>query len=796
MEELEKTKILIVHDRPENILSLETILENEPCEVVKALSGNEALAQVVANDFAMVLFDVQMPGMEGFETAELMRSNKKTEHVPIIFVTAISKEKKHIFKGYQSGAVDYIFKPVNPDMLKNKIRLLMDLHRQKQLIENSNIQWEEANKKILEQQKAVIEEERLKLLLQMAGATANELDQPILNLLEIIQMMESNMGDSDKLTQHMAKLTEIGKKIAAIIKKAQIVHHDTQTVFPDGESRFNIDHDLSILHVEYEEVFFKVVKNILEEQGAANISNAVSIKDAKEQLEKNKYNIILLEYNLPDGNAIDLLTHIKDLNINVPAVMITGHGNEKIAVKSLQAGCSEYLSKRDFSRDALFSAIRNALEKFRVKREFDTAIAEMARMSTRDGLTGLYNHRHMIKILDNEFYRAKRYGTDLSCLLLDLDFFKDVNDTFGHQFGDFVLKEFSRRIERTSRDSDYCFRYGGEEFLMLLPHIDIEGALQKAESIRTEIDTQPYDDGTDKTTVTVSIGVASFKECIPAKPEDLLGFADKAAYQAKTEGRNRIVAYRKKSAPQDKGKVVPGGKDLNYLKNHLASILEKTKQSSISSLELLIRETREPGLKERSQQFVKYLTLIGEKLCLPRPLIETFRRVALLHNCFSIMLEKLVTSAGDTLTEEEDIIKHHPYMVNDLAEMFDFFSDERSVLLHHHENYDGTGYPEGLKGDQIPLGARMFRVVDALVAMTSKRTYKKILSMEEAIAELSDNAGRQFDPSLVSMLLDIIKLHETKRSSDDSPAQAKDKAESEIAELGKKGILGQPPSRP
>ena len=131
----EKIKILLVDDRPENLLVLENILEDPGLEFYKATSGNEALGLVLGNDFALVLLDVQMPGMDGFEIAELMRGIEKTKNIPIIFVTAISKEQKHIFKGYEAGAVDYLFKPLEPEILKSKVKVFLELHIQKILLQ-------------------------------------------------------------------------------------------------------------------------------------------------------------------------------------------------------------------------------------------------------------------------------------------------------------------------------------------------------------------------------------------------------------------------------------------------------------------------------------------------------------------------------------------------------------------------------------------------------------------------------------------------------------------------------------
>jgi signal transduction histidine kinase len=148
MNKMEKQSILLVDDRPENLLALESILEDPALHLVKAASGNEALGLMLEHDFAMVLLDVQMPDMDGFETATLMRGSEKTRHVPIIFVTAISKERQYVFKGYDAGAVDYLFKPVDPEILKSKVNVFLDLHRQKSLLKIQADNLEKKNREL------------------------------------------------------------------------------------------------------------------------------------------------------------------------------------------------------------------------------------------------------------------------------------------------------------------------------------------------------------------------------------------------------------------------------------------------------------------------------------------------------------------------------------------------------------------------------------------------------------------------------------------------------------------------
>ncbi len=542
MEKTEKTNILLVDDRPENLLALETILKRPGLGLIKASSGNEALGMILEYDFALVLLDVQMPEMDGFETAELMRGNEETRHIPIIFVTAISKERKHVFRGYETGAVDYLFKPLDPDILLGKVNVFLDLYQQKRALKEMTRDLEE---------------------------TVREL--------------------------------ETGKRVIE---------------------------------------------------------------------EKNKL--------------------LNDLSI-------------------------------------------------------------------RDGLTGLYNHRHMENVSKQEFIRAARYQTDLSCLLMDLDYFKKVNDTFGHAFGDVVLKAFALRVKQNLRSADLAFRYGGEEFMVLLPHTGIEGARQTAEKLRAYCETNPYTDGSTSTIVTVSIGLASLNEYDLQNAGELISYADKALYRAKAEGRNRISAYLEKFPDAVSLEEISVSHDIHYFKEQLSAILNKTKTASMASLHLLAKSKGGDMFEKHNRRVRHYIDLMGHKLFLPPSIIETFNRAASMHDSFkSLMSESLINSRKKLTDEERTRIEDDPYVLAELTELFDFFSDERSVLLYHHENFDGSGYPEGLEGDQIPMGARIFALVDAFVAMTSDRSYKEKLTIERAAIELEAYAGKQFDPKLVPILLNII----------------------------------------
>ena len=221
-------------------------------------------------------------------------------------------------------------------------------------------------------------------------------------------------------------------------------------------------------------------------------------------------------------------------------------------------------------------------------------------------------------------------------------------------------------------------------------------------------------------------------------------------------------------------------KNLQHLKENLSAILEKAKNSSIESLELLTHDIGGEEHKQHNHDAKRYIKLIGEKLALPPAIIETFNRAANFHDNFKVLLIKTSNARNKMSNKEErNEIEDHPYMLSELIELFDFFANEKTILQYHHENFDGTGYPNGLKEHEIPLGARLFALTDAIAAMLSKRLYKDKLSPEEMVVELADKAGTQFDPMLVSLFFDIIE----KQKLFSMPLEVLEKAREKVLQI-------------
>jgi len=543
---------------------------------------------------------------------------------------------------------------------------------------------------------------------------------------------------------------------------------------------------MKVLIAEDENISRRRLEKALEDMNYEVISCRDGLEAWKAIEPEDAPHLLILDWVMPGMDGIELCRKARKQakEIYTYILLLTSKGEEDDIIKGMEAGADDYITK-PFNKHELEVRLKAGRRIVGLSKENLEIRDTLRTQAIRDGLTGLYNRRYMTEILEREFSRALRYQTDLSCLLFDIDFFKDINDTFGHAFGDLVLRKISTFLEKDLKKSDSAFRYGGEEFLILLPDTHIEGARTMAEKIRTTCETKTHNDGANSTTVTVSIGVASVKHHHTSESKELIAFADKALYHAKAEGRNRVKVYMEESTAQSADGEISKDKGFRYLKENLSSILEKTKKASIESLDLMVRDICASKPRKDNQKVSEYFTLIGERLRLPPSIIDTFKRSASLHENFNILLEKKLKSESKTLnTDKKTRAEDGPYMMAELTRLFDFFANERSVLLHHHENFDGTGYPEGLKGNEVPLGARIFAIVDAIVNLTSEQSFEKNITTEKVIEKLADNAGKQFDPMLVSLFFEIIEENKMLSVHGDALTKAKEKVSNLLSAKG------------
>jgi diguanylate cyclase (GGDEF)-like protein/putative nucleotidyltransferase with HDIG domain len=361
------------------------------------------------------------------------------------------------------------------------------------------------------------------------------------------------------------------------------------------------------------------------------------------------------------------------------------------------------------------------------------------KLALTDPLTGLGNHRHFHDRLERELIEAERDACSFSLCMIDIDDFKRVNDLFGHPSGDRVLS----RLAATLRQNGEAFRLGGDEFALLLPGYDEAQAVSTASSI---IDRIAHLGLEHIGSVTVSAGVATFPRQAPDRGE-LIRLADSALYWAKENGKNRVHVYR------------PDVVELAELRRLATGPDRAARFRAAASLAKAV-DLRDTYTGSHSARVAELAARVASRLGLDQEQIELARLAGSLHDLGKLAIpEEILRKPGPLTGPERLVLERHPQIG---FRMLDSLGIEPVAewILHHHERWDGTGYPDRLPGSQIPLGARIIFVVDAYDAMTSDRVYRGRLSQMEALSELERCAGTQFDPGVVAALAEELELVE------------------------------------
>jgi diguanylate cyclase (GGDEF)-like protein len=356
--------------------------------------------------------------------------------------------------------------------------------------------------------------------------------------------------------------------------------------------------------------------------------------------------------------------------------------------------------------------------------------------ASTDALTGLLNHGAMQVRVREEIARAAREELPLCCVLIDLDDFKRVNDELGHPAGDELLRRVADALRAEVRPYDQVARYGGDEFVLVLPGTEEQAARAVAERVRARVRAgAPI--GQDGPLGNCSIGVSAWEPGMEA--DDLLGAADRALLLAKRMGKGRVAVANPDAE-----------EELARLQREDAS------PAAVHALAAAI-DARDDYSHGHSEQVVQLATSVAMLLGLTRETVERIAHAALLHDVGKLAIPHEILRKTGTLDDAEwGVMAQHPVLGEGILRRLPQLAPIAPIVRHEHEHWDGSGYPDGLRGPQIPVGSRIILACDAYVAMITRRPYRPALRREAAMAELRAAAGSQFDPTVVDALLDVL----------------------------------------
>jgi diguanylate cyclase (GGDEF)-like protein len=400
------------------------------------------------------------------------------------------------------------------------------------------------------------------------------------------------------------------------------------------------------------------------------------------------------------------------------------------------------------------------------------AFLQVEARATHDRLTGIANRETLLTTLVAEVERATRHHSGLSVALIDIDRFKPINDTYGHKSGDAILRQVANVIADNIRGSDLLGRYGGEEFMLILPETQPDEAVVLAEKLRSLVAAHSLlIAGQQRLQVTISVGVAG-EIGSQLQVDALVDQADAAMYAAKQLGRDRTYLYRAvdENAPVRRA---PISSEHRHAATAIGRWANDTATEALASV--LAPQPHHRG--RPSDMIASLATGIALEMGLPREEIERIRVASLLHDLGKLAVPPEILDKPTALSDGEwQAIGEHPRIGQVILEQASSLREAIPVVLHHHERFNGGGYPHGLRGNEIPIGARIVSVADAYHAMVHDRPYKTALGHEAALAELRANAGTQFDPEVVNLfcavyadgvppdgLEEVYRLHERAR---------------------------------
>ncbi len=754
---LEAETVLVVHSSRHMRRRLSRVLAGR-YHILEADSGSRTLELIGASHVDLIVLDSEVEGTSGYALCRVLKESPHWKHIPVILVTAESNTAGKV-EGLNAGADDCLSESCHEAELMARVRASLRLRKnerelsvQRQLLDDYAQRLEGEMEKARQANHKFSRDNAMLDQLNRELKASRFKEQVLIGQEQLLHRISDIIRMSFNMNENVGKMLEelaghFSLDCCFVILPSDDEPADTirsEYVTADEYALMPRDEDLAIL---------EIFRENFQPQQALIVSDV-----SRDRLVEPFRRKVLTTYPVRSLFYVPITYEEKLLGL------LGGHKCESETVWTTEN--NNFLKSVS---DQLSSGVTNARLYARVQRQAIT-----------DGLTGLFNHRTGQEKLADQLRLAERYQRNLAVVMIDVDHFKSINDSYGHPCGDTVLKTLARIIRSDCRDVDIPVRYGGEEFLLVLPEVNQEGALVVAERIRRHVAREVIKHEEIEITVTASLGVAAYPEDAEGA-QALLDLADKALYMSKRLGRNQVHSAAdliftdfssgqgaaaaggeaSKAAPSPARGAVEPGQPPGALADELVPEVVEMVKALASAL-----YSKSEYNKEHHLETARFAELLAKVMGLSQQQVEQIRVASLLHDVGVLSIpETIINKSGLVTDDEMEIITQHPQLGAQLLRPIHALKDICDIVENHHECWDGSGYPKGLKGEEIPLPARILSIVDAYHAMISDRPYRPAMTTDQARQALRNGAGSQWDPFLVDIFIAVLDSLEKEQES-------------------------------
>jgi len=458
--------------------------------------------------------------------------------------------------------------------------------------------------------------------------------------------------------------------------------------------------------------------------------------------------VVLCDHDLPDLNGVEFCRSLHgNPDVRMPyLILMSADTSEALLTEALDAGADDYLSK-PIGRRELGARVRVGLRMWTLQQR-------LRRAAITDGLTGLFNHDHINRVIDAELNRSRRYGHSLALIMMDVDHFKAINDTFGHLVGNVAVERTAQILREAVRTMDTVGRFGGDEFAIVLPQAACSDAADVAERIRKAIAQSLQVDPLHQHTVTASFGIADSNDPQATTAAALVDLADRALYLAKRRGRNQIATCHELADAPDLVATIQN-EEVERLKRQLAALTVQAKDVFMQSVTSLLQalDEKDAYTARHATNVAFYAQQLAERMPCNRGVVTAAYNAGLLHDIGKVGVPDAILQKRAPLSPSERMVMDQvPVISARIVAHLRILETEVQIIRHQRESFNGAGSPAGLRGSQIPVGSRILLVADAFDAMTTDRIYRERRTLDAAVDELRRLAGSQFDPEVIDAL--------------------------------------------